>query len=308
MASPNEHILKLAAPTIERPKITRLAGASVVGAIIPETVGVIQFTGSSGETQLHSLRFKRSIWTEEKAKEFVASFPIKGKFEAASGEGGTDRKADCPHCGEIILMAKDDKAEEHLCPTCEAQMKARVIETTTMKGMNLFRAGFWNGRKYGIDFLDKVVENFNAGYMEPYLKITADGSHLPQPPIFRNLSFGWIDRLWREGEGLYADFKDVPTQVEAAIKSGRLKKRSIEIPLNFRTGDGVLRGPVLKSALFFGQGQPLVHGLEDLVEVFNAGDEPGEEPGPDGAPLPRAAVPGTAELPHGQGSGQTRGH
>ncbi|MHC5059251.1 MAG: hypothetical protein ACYTKD_31745, partial [Planctomycetota bacterium] len=226
-----------------------------------------------------ALRFPRSRWTEAAARKWIKDNQISGTFEPASGEGGANAKAECPDCGEVVLVAKGEKAADYLCPTCEAQMRARTIKTGSFE-TNIFRTGWWevNGKqmKFDIPFLDKVISNFKAGYLEPYLKITADGTHAPQPPILRNLSFGWVEDLWRVGERLYARFKDVPMDVIKMIKGGLLKKKSVEIPLHHPTGDGIDRGPCLKACMFFGTGIPKVHGLEDLVTVFAEGDKDGE--------------------------------
>lgn len=234
---------------------------------------------SDGQVTIQGFWFDGGQFNEAQITEWLKSRDLKPiSVDRLDQTSEVAAQAECPKCETVSIMMHSDDPEEYQCPQCEAQMKARTIETTTLEGMNLFRAGRWmvDGKlmTFDIDFLDKVIANFNAGYMEPYIKITADGQHTPQPPIFRNLAFGWVDKLWRIGERLYANFKDVPLQVAEGIKKGLIKKRSVEIPLNFTLGNGEKVGPVLKAALFFGQGRPLVHGLEDLVPVFNEGDEP----------------------------------
>jgi hypothetical protein len=86
-------------------------------------------------------------------------------------------------------------------------------------------------------------------------------------------AYGWVERVYREGGTLLADFKDVAPEFADLVKVGRFKKRSISL-----YPDGSLR-----HVGFLGATPPAVKGLKDVA--FAEGEartfEFGEESAPD---------------------------
>lgn len=68
-------------------------------------------------------------------------------------------------------------------------------------------------------------------------------------------AFGWVERLYREGPVLKADFKDVAPEFANLVKAGRFKKRSISL-----YPDGSLR-----HVGFLGAVPPAIKGLRDVA-------------------------------------------
>jgi len=67
-------------------------------------------------------------------------------------------------------------------------------------------------------------------------------------------AYGWVDRVYREGTVLKADFKDVAPEFADLVKAGRFKKRSISL---YPGGD-------LRHVGFLGAVPPAIKGLKDV--------------------------------------------
>ena len=67
-------------------------------------------------------------------------------------------------------------------------------------------------------------------------------------------AYGWVDRVYREGAVLKADFKDVAPEFADLVKAGRFKKRSISL---YPGGD-------LRHVGFLGAVPPAIKGLKDV--------------------------------------------
>lgn len=123
--------------------------------------------------------------------------------------------------------------------------------------------------------LDKIAANYNAEVHEAPIVVGHPKDNSP--------AFGWIEKVFREGDTLFAAAKDVINEFADAVQQGLYKKRSISL-----YPDGTLR-----HVGFLGGMPPAVKGLKDLN--FNEDGEPlttiefGEEEIP--------AVPETPETP-----------
>jgi len=103
------------------------------------------------------------------------------------------------------------------------------------------------GREHDGDALiDRAVNNFNTANHEPPLVAGHPKDNSP--------AFGWVAGLKKVGNSLYAKFKDVVPEFQAAVKNGRYKKRSASF-----YPDGRLR-----HVGFLGAAPPAVKGLADL--------------------------------------------
>ncbi|MGD9610698.1 MAG: hypothetical protein AB7U59_14920 [Desulfovibrionaceae bacterium] len=86
-------------------------------------------------------------------------------------------------------------------------------------------------------------------------------------------AYGWVDRVYREGAVLKADFKDVAPEFADLVKAGRFKKRSISL---YPGGD-------LRHVGFLGAVPPAIKGLKDVqfaegeASTFEFG-EPSQDP------------------------------
>src|SRR5690349_5763208 len=99
------------------------------------------------------------------------------------------------------------------------------------KWVEVFRAGKYGDKgDYTEADIDKMIRNFSPSQHEPPVTIGHPENDAP--------AYGWVEKLKRVGNTLFAMFKDVPEQFEELLKSGRFKKRSV----SFYTGPD---GPVL---------------------------------------------------------------
>lgn len=76
-------------------------------------------------------------------------------------------------------------------------------------------------------------------------------------------ALGWVDRIWRQGTKLMADFVDMPTVIHEAVRKKLYKTVSIELLRNVQAGTRKLPW-VLDAVSLLGADQPAVGTLKDL--------------------------------------------
>src|SRR3990167_788154 len=127
--------------------------------------------------------------------------------------------------------------------------------------IEIFAAGTWNGDKYSVADLDHMVAAFDGvGYRPPVKLGHTDDPGAP--------AFGWVEKIWRVGNKLLANFMDLPTAVFIAIKNRRYDSVSSEIFWNLKR-DAAVFPRALKAVALLGAGIPGVAGLKPLREAFN---------------------------------------
>ncbi|NJM10607.1 MAG: hypothetical protein HC889_00640 [Synechococcaceae cyanobacterium SM1_2_3] len=136
----------------------------------------------------------------------------------------------------------------------------------TVRAVEIFRAGDWNGDKYSIDDLDAMVLAFgDVGYSVP-LKLGHD-------EVSGARAWGWVERIYRVGDVLKADFKDIPTYVfEWVFVEHAYDQVSIEIYFNLKRA-GKTYKRALKAVALLGAETPAVSGLAPLREAIYAPDQ-----------------------------------
>lgn len=133
----------------------------------------------------------------------------------------------------------------------------------------IFATGTWGamtGQRdtYTIADLDEMVRAFNELYPEthrPPLRLGGH-DHTLAPAV------GWVDRIWRDGEKLLAEFTDVPTVVFEAIQAGRYDSVSSGIHWNRKIGETVYPR-LLHHAAILGAEVPAVKGLKPLRTLLS---------------------------------------
>ena len=124
------------------------------------------------------------------------------------------------------------------------------------------RPGVWNGVEITHADLDDIVSNFAE--LQPTGRVPLKlGHNDAQPMTDGQPALGWIERVYRQGEKLMADFKDMPSVVYDAIKAGLYKSVSVELFKDVATPGG-LRSWVLDAVALLGADIPAVSGLKDL--------------------------------------------
>ncbi|WKZ71112.1 MAG: hypothetical protein QY331_07585 [Melioribacteraceae bacterium] len=127
-----------------------------------------------------------------------------------------------------------------------------------MKPFEIFRTGTHtssNGitKDYSLDDLEQIADNYNRSEHEAPIVIGHPKSNAP--------AFGWIKKIFVEGDRLFAEAKDLAEDFVNAVKEKKFLKRSISL-----TKDGLLN-----HVGFLGATVPAVKGLADVE--FNEDQE-----------------------------------
>lgn len=137
----------------------------------------------------------------------------------------------------------------------------------SVRGVEIFKVGEWNGDKYTTDDIDQMIAAFGSqGYGVP-LKLGHD-------EVSGGQAYGWVDRIYRIGDTLKADFKDIPAWVfQWVFVDHAYDQVSIEIYFNLKR-DGKTFKRALKAVALLGAETPAVSGLAPLREaMFTQGAE-----------------------------------
>ena len=139
--------------------------------------------------------------------------------------------------------------------------KDKDQELFSVKGIEIFRTGTWNGDVYTRKDLDEMVRNFKkVGFQVPIKLGHKESSGSP--------AFGWVEHIKRTGDKLIANFKDLPKKLWKALKDRRFDTVSSEVFWNLER-DGKKFRRVLKAVALLGAETPAVSGLAPLRTVIN---------------------------------------
>lgn len=121
----------------------------------------------------------------------------------------------------------------------------------TLKNVELFRTGTQTDSKgrtrtWTLDELKKIACQYNPNRQEAPAVIGHPKETAP--------AYGWVSKVWVEGDTLKGNFAQVPPEFEKALREGRYKKRSISVDKQFR----------LQHVGFLGAALPAVDGLKDI--------------------------------------------
>ena len=151
-------------------------------------------------------------------------------------------------------------------------------------GIAVFRRGTWNGQKYGDEAPHKLAESFEyfrkpdpqtgEPFYEPYVSINHD-----EYPHLAGFQFGLLSAVHVDDKGLLQlDANEVPEEIGELVRSGKLRKPSLEFAEPQRDASGnliggmvgpdgkIYDGPVIKCLTFLGSEAPGVKGLPDLPD------------------------------------------
>lgn len=137
-----------------------------------------------------------------------------------------------------------------------------------LEGAEIFAAGKWNGLEFSEEDLDKIVQSFeffDLGGRVP-LKL---GHNDEQPLTDGQPALGWVEKIWREGGKLKANFSDVPRAIYDLIKNGLYKFVSVELLRDVIAGTRTVP-LVLDAVALLGADLPAVGTLKDLQALTMA--------------------------------------
>lgn len=135
----------------------------------------------------------------------------------------------------------------------------------SVRAVEVLRVGTWNDIEFKLADLDAMIEAFGAKPFSVPLKVGhGEVSGLP--------AFGWVDRIYRQGDTLLADFRDVPAWIfESVFVRHEYDHVSIEVFFNLKVGEKTY-SRVLKAIALLGAETPAVNGLAPLRDAIFAPD------------------------------------
>lgn len=142
--------------------------------------------------------------------------------------------------------------------------------THSIRGVEVFRVGKWNGTEFTMGDLLGMVKAFRETRkaVMPFLKL----GHNDEQDILRKDDLpaaGWVDDLYMEGDRLVADFSGIPGKVFDLLERGAYRTRSIEIWRNVNIA-GQTYPWLLTAVALLGAELPAVEGLNDILSLFAA--------------------------------------
>lgn len=150
-------------------------------------------------------------------------------------------------------------------------------QTHNLEGIEIFSKGIWNGDTYTVDDIDAMVDAFSKVgfkaplYNRPFIKLGHNEEQEKEILKDGKPALGWIDRIYREGGKLLADFSNVPQKIYEAIKRKNYRTVSAEIFWNYNS-DGKTFPRVLKAVALLGADVPAVTNLEAIEGLYSEGN------------------------------------
>lgn len=142
----------------------------------------------------------------------------------------------------------------------------------SIKGVEVFAEGTWNGDTYSTRDLEEMVKAFNetSKTLRPPLKLGhSDNQTLLQQDGLP--AAGWIGSLYVKGKKLLADFVDIPNKIYDLLEKGGYKKVSSEIYWNMDLAGNVYPR-FLGAVSLLGADMPAVSTLSDILSLYTVED------------------------------------
>jgi len=133
-------------------------------------------------------------------------------------------------------------------------------------GRHIFRVGTWNGMKFTEKDLDDIVRNFDKLRDVHHVPLKF-GHNEEQDMTDGQPAIGWINKVYRKGKDLFADFTHVPEVVMEAIDAKRYRTVSVEVMKNAKLNGEAIKSWFLDAVALLGADQPAVSGLSDLSDL-----------------------------------------
>lgn len=140
-----------------------------------------------------------------------------------------------------------------------------------INGAEIFAVGTHNGLSFTEADLDAIVKSFTD--LQKASRVPLKLGHDRGVPDGQP-AMGWVERIWRDGKKLFADFTDIPKLLFEAIGKRQYKQVSIELLKNY-SQSGATFPWVLDAVALLGADIPAVKGLSDLKALQMASALPG---------------------------------
>jgi hypothetical protein len=127
----------------------------------------------------------------------------------------------------------------------------------------LFEIGDWKGTEYTTRDLNDMVRNFNR--LKGTLDVPVVIGHEEDQDFTGVPAVGWVERVWRVGKKIYADFSQIFPDIADLVAAGAYRKLSVEIYDEAPEGIDA-EGKVLRRVAFLGGELPHLKSLGDLPQ------------------------------------------
>jgi hypothetical protein len=158
--------------------------------------------------------------------------------------------------GEVEQTTRQDEAEAETAAAGHVEPFRQTI-----KGVEIFRSGTWNNRKYTERDIDDMIKAAAEMGFKPPVKLGHDED--PKAP-----AYGFVTNLRRDRGTLVADFEDVPDDLVQQIKDKRYDQVSSEIMFDLDR-DGKKYRRALRAVAVLGAHVPGVANLRPLSELLS---------------------------------------
>lgn len=139
-------------------------------------------------------------------------------------------------------------------------------EMFSVKGVEIFATGLWNGHQITDQTLESIVTAFSESKVRPALKLGHDDSQkLLQADGLP--AAGWVENVRKVGSKLIADFVDIPKKIFQLLKNNAYRKVSCEIYNNVDI-DGRKYPKLLGAVALLGADMPGVMNLNDILSMY----------------------------------------
>lgn len=133
-------------------------------------------------------------------------------------------------------------------------------------GAEIFATGKWNDLEFSDDDIDDIVANFEA--LGDIHKVPLKLGHNDEQQVTDGQpALGWVQKVYKQGNKLLADFVDMPNVIYDAIKQKLYRTVSVELLFNVNH-DGSKYNHVLDAVALLGADHPAVNTLQDLQTLM----------------------------------------
>ena len=142
------------------------------------------------------------------------------------------------------------------------------METVTIDGVEIFRAGVWNDDSYSTRDLQQLVDNFS--FLKDKVKPPIKLGHSEKQRLLKEEGLpagGWITKLKLAGDKVLATISDVPKRLARLIKNRQYKRISAEIYPSYKSGDKTYNN-VLRAVALLGGDIPAIDSLRDVEAMY----------------------------------------
>lgn len=139
-----------------------------------------------------------------------------------------------------------------------------------LTGLDIFATGKWHGDVYTEADLDAMVEAFSYAGFTPPIKL----GHSDKQILLRDAGLpaaGWVHKIYRQGNKLLADIKDIPAKIYELIQRKAYDRVSSEVYWDFTDTVNKKTWPrVLKAVALLGADIPEVTTLDAISALYDS--------------------------------------